>query len=177
MEALFIVDVQNDFCPGGALPVPDGDRVVPVINRLIDKFQLTAASQDWHPQETDHFESWPPHCVQETAGARLHPDLKQEEIDKVFRKGTGNRDDGYSAFEADQNLEAYFRENEVEDLYVTGLATEYCVKETALEALERGFNVYLVEEAVAGIEPEDVEQALEEMREKGIKIIARAEQV
>src|SRR5690606_19482878 len=99
-KALLIVDVQNDFCPGGALAVKDGDKVVPVINGIIDKFDLVLASKDWHPVDSVHFEKWPVHCVQNTYGADFHPDLQTDKIDRVLLKGTQNKDDGYSAFEA-----------------------------------------------------------------------------
>jgi len=101
-KALFIIDVQNDFCPGGALPVPEGDKVVPVINELMPKFDLVIATRDWHPEKTVHFEKWPVHCVRNTEGARFHPDLKTEMIHKIISKGTGNKDDGYSAFETEE---------------------------------------------------------------------------
>ncbi len=98
--ALLIVDVQNDFCPGGALPTPQGDIVVPVINKLMDKFDLILASRDWHPEDTIHFNRWPVHCVKESHGADFPAVLKREKIIQIFEKGTGSKDDGYSAFEA-----------------------------------------------------------------------------
>ena len=97
---LLIVDVQNDFCPGGALPTPQGDIVVPVINNLMDKFELIIASRDWHPKDTIHFNRWPVHCVKESHGADFPDELKREKIIQIFEKGTGSKDDGYSAFEA-----------------------------------------------------------------------------
>jgi len=178
MKALFIVDVQNDFCPGGALPVPEGDQVVPVINRLMDHFPLVLASKDWHPSETVHFQKWPPHCVQGTPGAEFHPALRADRIDQVFLKGTGNRDDGYSAFEAtNENLAEYLRRHGVEELYVTGLATDYCVRATVLDALREGFRTYVVTDAVraVNVSPGDGERALEEMRRAGAILVTSEE--
>ena len=97
MKALLIVDVQNDFCPGGALGAPGNDEVVPVINKIQDKFDVVVASKDWHPENSIHFEKWPVHCVANTKGAEFHPDLKTGKIDTIFLKGTGNKDDGYSS--------------------------------------------------------------------------------
>lgn len=176
MRALIVVDVQNDFCPGGALAVPDGDRVVPVINELMAEFELVLASKDWHPENSVHFDKWPKHCIKETEGAEFHPDLKIAKIDKVFLKGTKDKDDGYSAFEA-TNLELakYLNEKEVKELYISGLAAEYCVKETALAAVKKGFEVYVIEEAIAGIDEDDVAAAFEEMREAGVEFVSAEE--
>jgi len=173
MQALLIVDLQNDFCPGGKLAVPAGDRVVPVINQLIEKFNLIIASKDWHPEESIHFEKWPYHCVENTEGSELHPELKKDRIDKIFLKGTESKDDGYSAFEATNcNLEEYLSDNGVKELYIVGLATEYCIKSTALDAVNKGFRVYIVEEGVAGIKEEDVERAVEELGKSGVGFIS-----
>jgi len=166
MKGLLIVDVQNDFCPGGALAVPAGDKVVPVINTLLNRFDVVVASKDWHPKRTRHFEKWPVHCVHNTAGAEFHPGLKSEKIEQVFLKGRGEEDDGYSAYEATNlDLEQYLREKGVDELYVTGLATDYCVKASTLDGLRRGFIVYVVKDAVAAVnvQPEDGEKALQEM--------------
>src|SRR5277367_3833051 len=131
MKALLIVDVQNDFCPGGTLAVPEGDKVVPVINQLMDQFPIVVASKDWHPKDTVHFQKWPPHCVQGTKGAEFHPGLDASKVQKIFLKGNHNKDDGYSAFEAtNDNLAAFLKKKEVTDLYIVGLATDYCVKAT-----------------------------------------------
>jgi len=178
MKALLIVDVQNDFCPGGALAVNDGDKVVPVINELIDKFPLVIASKDWHPDNTIHFEKWPKHCVHNTEGADFNPDLKQEKIDKILLKGTSNKDDGYSAFEAtNENLISFLQEKGVSELYVTGLATDYCVKSSAIDAAKNGFQTYVVEDAVKGVELNegDVERAYEEMKEAGVAVVNSSE--
>ena len=126
MKALLIVDVQNDFCPGGALAAPYGDEVVPVINQLMQKFTVIVASKDWHPKNSAHFEKWPLHCVQNTRGAEFHPDLNDQSIQKVFLKGTSGKDDGYSAFEAtNEDLKKYLLDKNVDQLYVAGLTTEY----------------------------------------------------
>lgn len=155
MKALLIVDVQVDFCPGGALAVSGGDRVVPVINRLLPGFDLVAASRDWHPPETVHFEKWPVHCVRDTPGAEYHPELEREAIAEEFLKGTSDADDGYSAFEATSgDLEGWLRQNGVNDLYVCGLATDFCVRATVLDALVRGFNVHVIADAVAAVYPD-----------------------
>ncbi len=175
MKALLIVDVQNDFCIGGTLAVPDGENVVPVINALMNCFSLIVASKDWHPENTEHFEKWPKHCVQNTFGAAFHPQLDAERIQEVFLKGTGNEDDGYSAFEAtNDNLEQFLRSHKVDDLYVCGLATDYCVLSSALDAHKKGFNVLVIEDAVRGVEllKGDVERAIEEMKHMGIVFLS-----
>ena len=173
-KALMVIDVQNDFCPGGALPVPEGDRVVPVINRLMDQFDLVVATRDWHPEQTAHFGKWPVHCVRNTPGAQFHPDLDTSGVDKVVSKGTGTKDDGYSAFETEElDLAAWLREQGVEELYFTGLATEYCVKASALDAVKHGFKTFVITDAIRGIEvnPGDIDKALEEMREAGVGML------
>lgn len=174
MKALLIVDVQNDFCSGGTLAVPDGEKVVPVINKLMDRFKVIVASKDWHPEKTKHFTKWPAHCVQDTFGAAFHPQLDAEKIQEVFLKGTGVEDDGYSAFEAtNNNLEQFLRSHKVDDLYVCGLATDYCVLSSALDAHKKGFNVLVIEDAVRGVDvvKGDVERAIEEMKHMGIVFI------
>jgi len=174
MKALLIVDVQNDFCPGGALAVPDGDKVVPVINGIMGLFPLVLASKDWHPKDTVHFKKWPPHCVQNTPGADFHPQLDASKIKKVFLKGARNKDDGYSAFEATSaNLAQFLKKEKVTDLYICGLATDYCVKATAEDADKNGFETFVVEDAVAAVnvKPGDGEKALKEMAHAGITLI------
>lgn len=174
MRALLIVDVQNDFCPGGSLAVPEGDKVVPVINQMMALFPLVVASKDWHPKDTVHFKKWPPHCMQGTPGADFHPGLDASKIQKTFLKGTHNKDDGYSAFEAtSDDLAAFLKKKGVTDLYVAGLATDYCVKATALDADKNGFETFVVEDAVAAVnvKPGDDEKALKAMRKAGITLI------
>jgi nicotinamidase/pyrazinamidase len=172
--ALLIVDVQNDFCPGGALPTPQGDIVVPVINKLMDKFDLIIASRDWHPEDTIHFNRWPVHCVKEAHGADFPAELNREKFNQIFEKGTGSKDDGYSAFEAtNKNLAEYLKEKEVDELYITGLTAEYCVKSTVLDAVNYGFKTFVIKDAVEGLRQNesDFDNAFEEMKKAGAIII------
>jgi nicotinamidase/pyrazinamidase len=174
VKGLLIVDVQRDFCPGGALAAPDGDKVVPVINRLLDKFAVIVASKDWHPQSSVHFEHWPPHCVQNTIGAEFHPQLLSEKIQQVFLKGTKDKDDGYSAFEASNlDLNEYLHSKGVTDLYVTGLATDYCVKASAIDASKMGFKAFVVTDAVraVNVNPDDGRRSLELMQAAGVVLV------
>jgi nicotinamidase/pyrazinamidase len=178
MKALLIVDVQNDFCPGGTLAVPNGDKIVPIVNQMMDSFPLVIASKDWHPKDTVHFKKWPPHCVQNTPGADFHPKLNASRIKKIFLKGTRNKDDGYSAFEATSaDLGEFLRKENVTDLYVVGLATDYCVKASALDADKNGFETFVVEDAVTAVnvKPGDGEKALEEMAHAGVTLINSSE--
>jgi len=173
MKALLIVDVQNDFCPGGALAVPTGDQIVPVINSMLPQFDLVIASKDWHPSQTAHFDQWPVHCVQNSAGADFHPDLNHQEIDQILHKGTGNQDDGYSAFEATNlDLAEFLKQKNVGDLTVVGLATDYCVKASALDAVKQGLKTCVRKDAVraVNIQPDDGRQALEAMKQAGVEI-------
>jgi len=172
--ALLIVDVQNDFCPEGALPTPQGNIIGPVINKLMDKFFLVIASHDWHPEDTIHFNRWPVHCVKESYGADFPADLKKEKIIQIFKKGTGSKDDGYSAFEAtNKNLEEYLREKEVDELYISGLTAEYCVKSTVLDSIKHGFKTFVIKDTVEGIRQneDDFDNAFEEMKKAGATII------
>ena len=174
IKALLIVDVQNDFCPGGALAVTDGDQVVPVINQLIDQFDVVCASKDWHPDQTIHFDRWPVHCVANTPGADFHPQLNQDPIDQILFKGTSNRDDGYSAFEATNiNLTQWLKQKGVEELTIVGLATDYCVKASALDAVDQGFQVIVKQEAIRAVNllPNDGNKALNEMKQAGVEIV------
>jgi nicotinamidase/pyrazinamidase len=174
MRGLLIVDVQNDFCPGGALAVPEGDNVVSVINRLMDKFAVVVASKDWHPQKSVHFQHWPPHCVQKTRGAEFHPLLHSEKIQQVFLKGTTDKDDGYSAYEATNlDLNDYLNSKGVTELYVTGLATDYCVKASAIDAAKKGFRTFVVTDAVSAVNvvPDDGKRALELMKASGVTLV------
>jgi nicotinamidase/pyrazinamidase len=175
--ALVIVDVENDFTPGGALAVPDGDQVVPVLNRYAERFTAGSlpvyASRDWHPPVTKHFQQyggiWPPHCIQGTKGAEFHHDLKLPHGVVVISKGMDPEQDSYSAFDAigpDGTLLAEsLRRDGVERVYVGGLATDYCVKWTVLEALRQGFRATFLADASLGVnlQPHDSERAIEEM--------------
>jgi nicotinamidase/pyrazinamidase len=175
-EALIIVDVQNDFCPGGALAVPRGDEVVPVINRLLERHWLSVATKDWHPADHCSFESrggpWPPHCVQGTAGAELHPELDATKIRLVITKGSHPDRDAYSGFQGTE-LAKILREKGVNRVVVCGIATDYCVRATAHDALQEGFEVLVLEDAIRGVEvqPGDSQRALEELRQAGAEVI------
>jgi nicotinamidase/pyrazinamidase len=174
-SALLIIDVQNDFCPGGALAVKEGDKIIPAINKMAKEFNMVIASKDWHQDSTVHFNSWPVHCVRGTKGAELHKDIDTTLIDKIILKGTENSDDGYSAFEATSiNLKDFLTESKIKTVYVTGLATDYCVKRTVLDALRYGFVTYIVTDAIKGvnIDPTDSETAIKEMTEAGCKVIS-----
>lgn len=178
-RALIVVDVQNDFCPGGALAVAHGDEVVTPLNKLIDQF-LTAgepvyASRDWHPSVTKHFKqyggTWPVHCVQNTKGAEFHPALHQNPKIEVISKGLGDKD-SYSAFD-ETDLLSRLKQRGVTEVWVGGLATDYCVKNTVLDALKNGFEVKAVENAMraVNVNPGDGEKALADMREAGADIV------
>jgi len=177
-KALLIVDVQNDFCPGGALAVKDGDKVVSVINSLMDRFDVVISSQDWHPADSVHFEKWPPHCVAGTQGADLHPELEKERINLRLFKGTENKDDGYSAFEAtNTSLSDFLQEHHIRKLYVCGLATDYCVKASALDAVKEGFHTSVITDAVAAVnlQPGDDKKALQELYAGGCILVESGE--
>lgn len=178
-SALLIVDVQNDFCPGGKLAIPEGDRVVAVLNKYIMVFSNKRlpifASRDWHPLKTSHFKKyggdWPQHCIQETKGAQFHPDLFLPENTIIISKGIEEDLDSYSAF-LGQNLSGddlsdILRELEIEKLFIGGLATDYCVKNTTLDALDNGFEVSLLIDAIKGVDEEGSAQAIKEMIDSG----------
>ncbi|MFB6318832.1 isochorismatase family protein [Saccharicrinis sp. FJH54] len=174
MKALLIVDLQNDFLPGGALPAPDGNKIIPVVNTLMEDFHFVIASKDWHPEETVHFEKWPSHCVKGSLGSKFPIALKSKNIDLVLRKGTENTDDGYSAFEATNvSLTDVLHEREVSELYVCGLTTEYCVKQTVLDAIKNKFKTFVIKTATAGVKakPGDEENAWKEMYDAGAVIL------
>ena len=183
--ALLIVDVQNDFCAGGALAVRGGDEVVPVLNRLADRAAALGwpvyASRDWHPADSRHFAihggAWPVHCVAGTEGARFHPDLRLPPGTMIITKGTGRHDDGYSAFEGEVPGRGPFiddlRARGVTHLVVGGLATDYCVRNSVLDALRHGLAVLLVEDAIRAVDvaPGDGQRALDEMRAAGAEVL------
>ncbi|MGH2642376.1 MAG: isochorismatase family protein [Chitinophagaceae bacterium] len=173
-RALIIVDVQRDFCPGGALAAPMGNEIIPVINKLMDKFEIILASKDWHPSKTVHFDKWPPHCIRGTEGAAFHPGLQQSKIEMVALKGTGNSDDGYSAFEAtNMDLSHWLKRKNVDAVYTCGIATEYCVMSTAKDAVKAGFKTYCITDAIApvNVHKGDGEEALQKMNKEGISLI------
>ena len=177
-EALVIVDYQNDFNPGGALAVPEGDRIAERINQLAasDRFDLVVATRDWHPPDHGSFTEqggiWPVHCVQGSEGAELAPALDRANIDVVIDKGQDPGTDGYSGFDG-TNLAQLLRERGIDRVTVVGLATDYCVRHTAIEAAQQGFEVTVDRDAVRGVdvEPGDSERALEEMRAAGARVI------
>lgn len=174
MNILLIVDLQNDFLPGGALPAPEGDRIIPVINRIMGYFDTVIASKDWHPEKTYHFEQWPPHCISGTDGASFPENFEDHHLDKIFLKGTGQEDDGYSVFEAtSDDLDAYLKGHGIQNLFLAGLATEYCIRATALDAVERGYRTIVIKDAVAGVNalPGDSEKALREMESRGVEVL------
>jgi nicotinamidase/pyrazinamidase len=184
-SALLVVDVQKDFCDGGTLPVPDGDRVVPVLNRYIVEASASGwplyASRDWHPLVTHHFRpyggEWPPHCVQNTDGAKFHGNLRLPASTIVVSKGQDPDSAGYSALEGrtpeGKTLVSDLHERHVDHLYIGGLATDYCVKQSVLDALGAGFEVTLLGDAIAGVDvrPGDSARAIAEMRQAGARVV------
>ncbi len=202
MRALILVDLQNDFCPGGALAVAEGDQTLPLANQLLDKFDVVVATQDWHPAHHKSFAAnhrgkspgevidlkglpqvlWPRHCVQGTEGAAFHPALETAKVDRIFQKGTNPEMDSYSGFfdngrRAATGLGAYLKDQGVDEVFVLGLATDYCVKFTALDAVDLGFKTTLVEDAVRAVnlQPGDARRAVEELVAKGVKRVRTAE--
>jgi nicotinamidase/pyrazinamidase len=177
MEALIVVDVQNDFCPGGALAVSDGDAVLEPVNRLAGSLPFVVATRDWHPPDHGSFVShggqWPVHCVQDTPGAALHPGLERDRIDVVVDKGQDPAAPGYSGFEGTPSLESLLREHSVDTVHVTGLALDYCVKATALDARRAGFDVIVHTDATRAVdvEPGDGQRALDELRRAGVEVV------
>lgn len=200
MKALLLVDIQNGFCPGGKLPVPDGDKVVPIANRLMEEggYDVIVASQDWHPADHGSFASqhpgkqpfetgelcgqpqmmWPDHCVQGTPDAEFHPDLNVDDIDYIQQKGENPAIDSYSAFRdndkaAVTGLAEYLRAQQIRELDICGLATDYCVKFSALDAVDMlpGVQVCFIEDASRGIDPKGVRAAIDEMRARGVGIV------
>jgi nicotinamidase/pyrazinamidase len=198
MNALVIVDLQNDFLPGGALAVPDGDAIIPLVNQLQSRFPLVVATQDWHPANHGSFAVnhqrkrvfsqvdlnglpqtlWPVHCVQGCPGAELAPGLNRERVARIFQKGTDPGIDSYSGFFDNGHrkaigLDEWLRAKGVTVVYVCGLATDYCVKATALDAVELGFKTYLVEDACRGVNLRsgDVADAVREMVERGVQVV------
>lgn len=198
MRALVLVDIQNDFVPGGALPVSEGDRIVPVVNRLQPCFDLVVATQDWHPPEHGSFASnhpgrnpgevielhglpqilWPAHCVQHSPGADFVAGLERDRWEGIFQKGTDPAIDSYSGFFDNGHRKATglgdgLRERGVAEVFIAGLATDYCVKFTALDARELGFRTHLITDACRGVNlrPGDVANAIREMEAAGVRTI------
>jgi nicotinamidase/pyrazinamidase len=183
-DALIVVDVQNDFCPTGALPVDQGDQIVPTLNKYIDKFRRAEASifatRDWHPQNHISFRQfggpWPPHCVQGTRGAEFHPDLELPIDVTVISKATDPSKESYSGFDGTQ-LEQDLKRRRTRRIFVGGLATDYCVKRTVLDGLGAGFEAFLLVDATKGInnKPNDSEEAIGEMIRNGAQMTTIAE--
>ena len=179
-QALIVVDVQNDFCPGGTLAVAHGDEVVAPLNQVIDEFLERGApiykSRDWHTPTTKHFSAyggtWPVHCVQNTKGAEFHPALRDDPRIKVISKGLGDTD-CYSAFD-ETDLAAQLHDQAVDEVIIGGLATDYCVKNTVLDALKHGFKVKALKNAMRAVElqPGDGDRAIEEMRAAGADVVS-----
>ena len=174
-HAVLVVDVQNDFCPGGSLPVTDGDVIVPLLNDIMAQAQERGvpicASRDWHPEDHISFSNqggpWPRHCVQDTEGAAFHPDLRFPSNTIMITKGTRFDKDQYSAFE-ETGFAEFLRKRNVKCLWIGGLAEDVCVRATALDARREGFDVYLVKSATRPVTPEGGEKALADMREAGV---------
>ena len=177
-QCLLVVDVQNDFCPGGALGVPGGDEIIPIINRIMDRFELVIASRDMHPNETVHFEKWPVHCQAGTTGAEFHPMLDRSRIHVELHKGTHNTDDGYSAFEATtDNLNDVLKKRGVDTIHICGLTTDYCVRNTVLDALKAGLKTHVVQDAIRAVNVRkgDGDRAIQEMAQAGAEFIRSTE--
>ncbi len=197
MQALLLIDVQPDFMPNGNLPVPDGNIIVPVINQLQPYFDLVVATQDWHPENhisfarnhsgKNEFEVinvdglkqtlWPAHCVQNTLGAALHPNLNSHSIEAIFRKGTSVEIDSYSAFYDNAHLKStglsgYLKEKGVSQLYFCGLAADICVYFSIQDALNEGFNCFVLNEAVKPLNKDVYQQQKIELQEKGVRFIS-----
>jgi len=198
MDALLIVDLQNDFCPGGALAVPEGNTIVPVVNELAGHFDHVLQTQDWHPPghqsfassnpeqepmdviEVDYGEQvlWPDHCVQGTEGAAFHPDLDTTQAELIIRKGFRPEIDSYSAFYENDGttptgLTGYLESRGIDTLYLCGLATDFCVKWSAVDGREEGFDVYVIEDATRGIDQDgSLAQAWSEMNDAGVQVVS-----
>jgi len=176
MDALIVVDVQNDFCPGGALAVQGGDQVVEIVNRMAREYELVVATRDWHPPDHGSFAErggpWPVHCVQGTEGADLHPRLERENLDVVIDKGQDPATEGYSGFEATE-LERLLRDRGVDRVHVVGLALDVCVKNTALDAKRAGFEtvVHLDATRAVNVEPDDGDTAALELVVAGVEVL------
>lgn len=196
--ALILVDLQNDFCEGGNLAVSGGSEVVYIANRLQPLFDVVIATQDWHPANHMSFVShhanhqigdiiqingdyqvlWPDHCIQHSKGAAFHPALNQQSINKIFYKGTDSQIDSYSAFfdnahKRATGLHVYLQDEHIQQIYIMGLATDYCVKYSVLDAVHLGFKVYVIADGcrAVNLQPEDAARAFDEMQALGVTII------
>lgn len=194
-QALIVVDIQNDFLPGGKLPVPDGDKIIPEVNKLITQFEIVIATQDWHPPNHISFADnhpgkkpgdkiivegteqilWTPHCVQNTDGAKFAKGLIVDKFTHIIQKGTDPMIDSYSGFfdnarKKDTGLHKLLQNLNIKEIFIVGLATDYCVKFTALDAASLGYKTHVITEACRGVNlnPDDVEKSLREMKSHGI---------
>ena len=201
MNALIIVDIQNDFLPGGTLAVPNGDEIIPIANRIASMFDLVVATQDWHPRDHGSFAAnhsgknvgdvidlngldqvlWPVHCVQGTPSAAFASELDTSRFARVFQKGTDPAVDSYSGFFDNGRRQAtgladYLKEQAVRDVYILGLATDYCVKFTVLDAADLGFNTFLIKDAcrAVNLHPDDAATAIREMQSAGVTVVSSA---
>ncbi|MBK5192565.1 MAG: bifunctional nicotinamidase/pyrazinamidase [Flavobacteriaceae bacterium] len=200
MKTLVIIDMQNDFIPGGSLAVPEGDQIVTLINKLQEEFDLVIATQDWHPRDHSSFAAnhpgkkefekielhgqeqvlWPVHCVQNSDGARFHPELNTARIETIFRKGTSKEIDSYSGFYDNAHIKStglagYLKEKGAGELYFCGLAAEYCVYFSVMDALKAGFSATLIEDATRPLDVENFQRAKENILKAGGKIIKSRE--
>ena len=198
MRALLLIDLQYDFCPGGSLAVAHGDETIPIANRVMPHFATVVATQDWHPANHKSFAinnpgtkegdlidlgglrqvMWPAHCVQGTHGAELHAGLERSRINEIVQKGTDASIDSYSGFfdnghQKATGLHAWLSERWIKQVYIMGLATDFCVKFTALDARQLGFDVFLIEDGCRGVElkPGDSERAIAELRGAGVAVV------
>lgn len=180
-RALLIIDFQNDFTAGGTLSVPGGDQIAEPVKRLAPRFDHVFATRDWHPPDHASFETeggpWPVHCVRGTHGAELHPAMRDVEVEEIVDVGAEREDEGYSGFEKSK-LEDLLRERDVDEVAVVGLATDYCVRASAIDAARLGFDTTVITDAIRAVEvnPGDGEGALQDMREAGVKL-ATSDQV
>lgn len=200
MKVLLVIDAQNDFMPGGSLEVPEGDKIVPVINAIQDEFDLVVAAQDWHPQDHVSFASnhegkivfdqievhgraqtlWPDHCVQGTKGAQFHSDLKTDSWETIFRKGTDTQIDSYSAFYDNGQLKStgltgYLKEKGATEIYMCGLAADICVYYSLLDAVKEGFTCFFVEDASRPLDVKNFSDMKNTMESHGITILSSKE--
>lgn len=196
MRALLLIDIQNDFLPGGALAVPEGDAVIPIVNKLQEQFDLVVATQDWHPENHQSFASnhagkntfemiklqgldqvlWPDHCLQGSKGAEFSEAVDMSRVETIFRKGMNPEIDSYSGFYDNGHLKStgltdYLRGKEITQVYVAGLAADYCVYFTAKDALQEGFETYIIEDATRAISSEGFKKAKADVENKGGKLV------
>ncbi|WP_026463379.1 bifunctional nicotinamidase/pyrazinamidase [Adhaeribacter aquaticus] len=196
MKALLLIDIQNDFIPGGSLAVPEGDQIISVVNQIQPQFDLVVATQDWHPANHKSFASnhagkqvfeqielqglaqvlWPDHCEQGSAGAEFSPDLDMTKVEAIFRKGTDPEIDSYSGFYDNGRLKStgladYLRGKGITDVYLVGLAGDYCVYYSAKDALQEGFNTYLIEDGIRAINADDFAKVKEDIQQRGGQIL------